>query len=102
MSVLISGGTIVNADRTFMADVICDDGRITAVGDKLEAPDGATVIDGGGVGHVITSTGNDHIVVDGFEVRNSGASSYGFYVRNSGISIVNCFIQHQYSVRSAG
>ena len=48
MSVLISGGTVVNADRSFAADVICDDGRITAVGDKLEAPDGATVIDASG------------------------------------------------------
>ncbi len=31
MSVLISGGSIVNADRTFAADVICNNGRIEAV-----------------------------------------------------------------------
>ena len=48
MSVLISGGTIVNADQTFAADVICADGRIIAVGESLEAPAGATVIDATG------------------------------------------------------
>ncbi len=48
MSVLISGGTVVNADRTFAADVICDDGRVTAVGESLEAPGDATVIDATG------------------------------------------------------
>ena len=48
MSVLISGGTIVNADRTFAADVICDDGHIVAVGENLEAAHGATVIDATG------------------------------------------------------
>jgi len=31
-----------------------------------------TVIDAGGTGNVITSEGNDHIVIDGFEIRNSG------------------------------
>ena len=49
-----------------------------------------TIIDGGGSGNVITCQGNDHIVVDGFEVRNSGAMSYGFYVQNSGITIRDC------------
>ena len=49
-----------------------------------------TVIDGGGSGNVITCTGNDHIVIDGFEVRNSGSASYGVYVQNSGITIRDC------------
>ena len=48
MSVLIKGGTVVNADRTFRADVLCDDGLITAVGEELDAPKGATVVDAGG------------------------------------------------------
>ena len=48
MSVLIQGGTVVNADRAFRADVLCNDGLITAVGEGLEAPRGATVIDAGG------------------------------------------------------
>ena len=48
MSVLIQGGTIVNADRTFRADVLCEDGLIAAVGEGLKAPKGATVVDAGG------------------------------------------------------
>ena len=48
MSLLIQGGTVVNADQTFRADVLCDDGLITAVGPNLEAPAGATVVDAGG------------------------------------------------------
>ena len=47
-SVLIRGGTVVNADRAFKADVLCQDGRIAAVGEGLQAPGGATVVDAGG------------------------------------------------------
>ena len=46
-SLLIRGGTVVNADRAFRADVLCQDGRITAVGEGLQAA-GATVVDAGG------------------------------------------------------
>jgi dihydropyrimidinase len=48
MTVLIKGGTVVNADRTFTASVLCSDGKIVAIGDDLEAPSGATVVDAGG------------------------------------------------------
>ena len=48
MAVLIKGGTVVNADRSFRADVLCEDGLITAVGEGLDAPSGATVVDAGG------------------------------------------------------
>ena len=47
-SVLIRGGTVVNADRQFRADVLCMDGKIHSVGDNLEAPAGAQVVDAGG------------------------------------------------------
>ena len=47
-SVLIRGGTVVNADRQFRADVLCVDGKIQAVGDNLQAPAGAQVVDAGG------------------------------------------------------
>ena len=47
-SVLIRGGTVVNADRQFRADVLCMDGKIQSVGDKLQAPAGAQVVDAGG------------------------------------------------------
>lgn len=47
MSILIRGGTVVNADRAFRADVVCEGGKIVAVGDNLEAPAHAEVIDAG-------------------------------------------------------
>jgi dihydropyrimidinase len=48
MSVILRGGTVVNADRQFRADVLCVDGIIVAVGENLEVPAGAQVIDAGG------------------------------------------------------
>jgi len=48
MTVLIKGGTVINAEHTFAADVLCQDGVITAVGDNIDAPKGATVVDAGG------------------------------------------------------
>ena len=47
-AILIRGGTVVNADRQFRADVLCVDGQIQAVGDDLQAPAGAQVVDAGG------------------------------------------------------
>ena len=48
MTVLIKGGTIVNADRTFRSDVLCEGDVITAVGNNIEPPKGTTVVDAGG------------------------------------------------------
>jgi dihydropyrimidinase len=48
MSIFIRGGTVVNADRAYKADVICVGDKIVAVGDKLEAPPDAVIIDAGG------------------------------------------------------
>jgi dihydropyrimidinase len=47
-TLLIRGGTVVNADRESRADVLCVGGLITAVAPDLEAPVGATVVDAGG------------------------------------------------------
>ena len=47
-AVLIQGGTVVNADREFKADVLCVDGQIAAVGTELDAPAGATKLDASG------------------------------------------------------
>ena len=47
-AVLIQGGTVVNADRAFRADVLCVDGKIAEVGENLVAPAGAQVVDAGG------------------------------------------------------
>ena len=47
-TLLIRGGTVVNAERAFRADVLCQDGLIAGVGDNLQAPGGAQVLDAGG------------------------------------------------------
>src|ERR1700740_2604834 len=48
MSLLIRGGTIVTADRTFRGDVHCAEGQIKAIGEKLDVPAGARTVDAGG------------------------------------------------------
>ena len=46
--VLIRGGTVVNADASVAADVLCEGGLIRAVGRELDVPAGTTVVDAGG------------------------------------------------------
>ncbi|MEZ4445302.1 MAG: dihydropyrimidinase [Polyangiaceae bacterium] len=48
MALIIRGGTVVTAERQFRADVLCADGKIVAVGEDLEVPAGAEVVDAGG------------------------------------------------------
>ncbi len=48
MSILIRGGTVVTADLSFRADVVTLGGAISAIGENLEAPAGAEVVDAGG------------------------------------------------------
>jgi len=48
MTVLIKGGTVVNADQSVRADVLCQNGLIAAVGEGIDAPKGAIVVDAGG------------------------------------------------------
>ncbi len=52
MTLLIRGGTVVNADQSQRADVLIDGGKIVAVGADLEAPGGAEMLDAGG-GYVL-------------------------------------------------
>ncbi|MGH8302107.1 MAG: dihydropyrimidinase, partial [Steroidobacteraceae bacterium] len=47
-ALLIRGGTVVNADCARRADVVCSQGVIVAVGENLQAPAGAQVLDAGG------------------------------------------------------
>jgi dihydropyrimidinase len=47
MSILIKGGTVINADASVRADVLCEGGLIVAVGADLNAPAGTTVVDAG-------------------------------------------------------
>lgn len=48
MGVLLRGGTVVNADRSLRADVLCEDGVIKAVGPDLDPPVDAEIVDAGG------------------------------------------------------
>ncbi|MGM0701650.1 MAG: dihydropyrimidinase [Pseudomonadota bacterium] len=48
MSVLIKGGTVVTADHTFRADVYCENGKIAAIGENLDVPSSAEVVDASG------------------------------------------------------
>src|SRR6516225_1208331 len=48
MTKLIRGGTVVNHDHSRRADVLIKDGVILAIGENLETPAGAEVIDAGG------------------------------------------------------
>ena len=48
MSIVIRGGTVVTAERTFPADVYCENGKIAAIGENLEVPAGAEVLDATG------------------------------------------------------
>jgi len=44
-AILIKGGTVVNDDKMEVADVIVEDGKIAQVGEDLEVPSGAKIID---------------------------------------------------------
>lgn len=45
MSILIRGGTVVTADRSYRADVYCDSGIIQGIGENLDLPLGCDVLD---------------------------------------------------------
>ena len=47
-SILIRGGTVINAESSLQADVLTEGGLIRAVGPGLQAPAGCTVVDAGG------------------------------------------------------
>ena len=51
-SILIQGGTVVNADREFKADVLCVDGVIAAVGDD------AAMVEVAGLRHQLHDDGH--------------------------------------------
>ena len=48
MSVLVKGGTVVDAERSYRADVYCKDGLINAIGESIDAPSGAEIVDAHG------------------------------------------------------
>lgn len=48
MALVIRGGTVVTAEESKRADVLCTDGAIRAVDEGLDVPAGAEVVDAGG------------------------------------------------------
>ncbi len=48
MSLLIKGGRIVTASENYVADIFCEGEQITRIGQGLDAPPGATVVDARG------------------------------------------------------
>ena len=44
MATLIRGGTVVTAERSFRADVLCDGGLIREIGPDIAAPAGARIV----------------------------------------------------------
>ena len=44
-AIFIKGGTVVNDDKMEVADVVVEDGKIAQVGQDLEVPSGAKIID---------------------------------------------------------
>ncbi len=49
-----------------------------------------TIIDGEGSGHVIKSENRSYILIDGFEIVNSGGGSSGLQLLNSDVKVRNC------------
>ena len=49
MSLLVRGGTVVNAETTARADVLCENGKIVQVAENIAPPTGAQVVDAGGM-----------------------------------------------------
>ncbi|GGY00980.1 D-hydantoinase/dihydropyrimidinase [Litchfieldella qijiaojingensis] len=47
MTLLIRGGTVVTHEESYRADVLCDDGKIQAIGENLDVPAGCEVIEAG-------------------------------------------------------
>ena len=48
MSILIKGGTLVTAEQTYRADVLCKNGQISAIGQNLRETGRTEIIDAGG------------------------------------------------------
>ena len=47
MSLLIRGGTVLTAEHQHRADVLCADGKIIAISEKLDAPVGTEIVEAG-------------------------------------------------------
>ena len=99
-SILIQGGTVVNADREFKADVLCVDGVIAAVGDDAAslAPAGTQEVDASGQ-YVVPGGIDPHthmqlpfmgtVTMDDFF---SGTAALIGFISGSGLAVFYSFI----------
>lgn len=107
-SVLVKGGTVVNDDRTFAADVYCEDGIIKQVGTDITIKDGTRIIDASGK-LVIPGGIDPHthmqlpfmgtVAVDDFDIGTQAAAAGGttfiidFVIPSKGQSLVAAYDQ---------
>jgi len=105
--VIIKGGQVVNCDEMTVADVLVEDGKITAVGEDLDIPEGATVINAvdklvfpGGIDtntHLYQSLDKTAPVKDDFESGTRAALAGGttmvvdLVLPEKGASLVDAF-----------
>ena len=68
MALLIRNGTVVNADQTLKADVLCDGGKIVALGADLPVPADAEVIDAEGQ-YVMPGGIDPHTVITSYSIH---------------------------------
>jgi len=92
------GDIIRVATGTYTENVVLQDYRIIVGGynsdftvrDPQLYP---TIIDGGGLGDVVTCSSRDNIIIDGFEIRNSGgAGTAGIELVSTEATVKNCNI----------
>ena len=117
MALLIRGGTVVNADVSRRADVLVEGERIVAVGENLEAPAGAEIVDAGGA--LVMPGGIDPhthmelmfmgtVSADDFEWGTKAALSGGttmivdFCIPEPGQSLVEAYHDWRAQVREGG
>ena len=116
MTVLIRGGTLLDHQRQWRGDLLCADGKIRAVGDSIEIPAGATVIDAGGC-YVMPGGIDPHthmqmevmgtVTSESFESGTSAALAGGttmildFAIPNAGESLLGAFYEWQARARDS-
>jgi parallel beta-helix repeat protein len=86
--VKVAGGTY--SENVVLSDYVSIYGGYDPTFSTRDPATYVTIIDAGGSGTVVNCQASDHVVIDGFEIRNSGAASYGIYVQNSGVTIRDC------------
>ena len=116
MTILIRGGTLVNHHRQWRGDLLCVNGKIEAVGEDLEAPAGAQVIDAGGC-YVMPGGIDPHthmqmevmgtVTSESFESGTAAALAGGttmildFAIPNAGESLLGAFKEWQQRARNS-